>query len=169
MWTFQNLWTLDLWNVSAVKMMFLLQFHFLSTFWSTVDNSKKGKEILFLIPFAFIYLSHNVPKLNNLTNPKISSYQVFIYWSIRALQCSPSHPTVLHWLTECSPSGAAATVAVGHISLEWSVWGELVLGGFTLLIAGVIFFMDLSNNIWISYTCFTLFKTLYLPLTAICT
>lgn len=92
MWTFQNLWTLDLWNVSAVKMMFLLQFHFLSTFWSTVDNSKKGKEILFLIPFAFIYLSHNVPKLNNLTNPKISSYQVFIYWSIRALQCSPQSP-----------------------------------------------------------------------------
>ncbi|XP_036970951.1 thiamine transporter 1-like [Acanthopagrus latus] len=49
------------------------------------------------------------------------------------------------------------------------MWGELVLGGFTLLIAPVIFLMGQSNNIWISHTCFTLFKTLYLLLTAICT
>ncbi|XP_031725516.1 thiamine transporter 1-like [Anarrhichthys ocellatus] len=66
-------------------------------------------------------------------------------------------------------SGAVATVAVGHISLEWSVWGELVLGGFTFLIAGAIFLMDLTDNIWISYSCFFLFKTVYMALTTICT
>ncbi|XP_068581077.1 thiamine transporter 1-like [Cebidichthys violaceus] len=66
-------------------------------------------------------------------------------------------------------SGAAATVAVGHMSLEWSVWGELVLGGFTFLIAGAIFLMDLTDNIWISYSCFFLFKTVYMQLSTICT
>ncbi|XP_070688399.1 thiamine transporter 2-like [Pempheris klunzingeri] len=66
-------------------------------------------------------------------------------------------------------TGAAATVAVGHISLEWSVWGELILGGFTFLMAGAVFLMDLTDNIWISYICFSLFKTVYMPLTTICT
>ncbi|XP_056271321.1 thiamine transporter 1-like isoform X2 [Pseudoliparis swirei] len=66
-------------------------------------------------------------------------------------------------------SGAAATVAVGHMSLEWSVWGELVLGAFTFLIAGAIFLMDVTDNIWISYLCFFFFKTLYMILTTICT
>lgn len=71
--------------------------------------------------------------------------------------------------TECSPLGAAATVAVGHMSLEWSVWGGLVLGGFTFLIAGALFLMDLTDNIWLSYTCFCLFKTVFLGLATICT
>ncbi|XP_040896389.1 thiamine transporter 1-like [Toxotes jaculatrix] len=65
-------------------------------------------------------------------------------------------------------SGAAATVAVGHISLEWSVWGELILGGFTLLLSGAVFLMDLTDNIWISYMCYILFKTIYMQLTTIC-
>ncbi|KAM8873745.1 thiamine transporter 1-like [Spinachia spinachia] len=66
-------------------------------------------------------------------------------------------------------SGAAATVAVGHMSLEWSVWGELVLGGLTFFMAGTIFLMDRTDNIWISYSCFFLFKTVYMQLSTICT
>ncbi|KAM3876203.1 thiamine transporter 2-like [Diretmus argenteus] len=66
-------------------------------------------------------------------------------------------------------SGAAASIAVGHVSLEWSVWGELVLGGFSVLIAGALFLMDLTNNIWLNYACYTLFKTFYMQLITICT
>ncbi|XP_078116026.1 thiamine transporter 1-like [Sander vitreus] len=66
-------------------------------------------------------------------------------------------------------SGAAATVAVGHMSVEWAVWGELVLGSFTFLIAGALFLMDLTDNIWISYTCFFIFKTVFMQLSTICT
>lgn len=54
------------------------------------------------------------------------------------------------------------------MSLDWSVYGELVLGALTVLIAGAIFLMDLMDNIWISYTCFSLFKAVYLPLSTIC-
>nr|XP_033477397.1 thiamine transporter 2-like [Epinephelus lanceolatus] len=64
---------------------------------------------------------------------------------------------------------AAATIAVGHVSLDWSVWGELVLGGLTFVIAGAILLMDLTDDIWISYACFFLFKTVYMQLSTVCT
>lgn len=54
------------------------------------------------------------------------------------------------------------------MSVEWSVWGELVLGGFTFLMAAVVFLMNLTDNIWISYVCFFLFKTVYMQLATIC-
>uniref|UniRef100_A0A8C7N821 Solute carrier family 19 member 3a n=1 Tax=Oncorhynchus kisutch TaxID=8019 RepID=A0A8C7N821_ONCKI len=63
-------------------------------------------------------------------------------------------------------SGAAASIAVGHVSLDWSVWGELVLGVFTAMTAGVLYLMDLTNSIWI---CYGLFKTIYMELITICT
>ncbi|XP_076010495.1 thiamine transporter 2-like [Genypterus blacodes] len=66
-------------------------------------------------------------------------------------------------------SGAAATIAVGHVSLEWSVWVEVVLGGFTALMAASLFLMDWADNIWISYAGYMLFKTLYMLLATICT
>ncbi|XP_067454259.1 thiamine transporter 2-like [Thunnus thynnus] len=66
-------------------------------------------------------------------------------------------------------SGAAASIAVGHMTLEWSMWGELILGVFTFLITGALFLMDMTHNIWISYTCFFLFKTVYMQLNTICT
>ncbi|XP_068175744.1 thiamine transporter 1-like isoform X2 [Antennarius striatus] len=65
-------------------------------------------------------------------------------------------------------TGAAGTVAVGHVSLEWSTWGELVLGGSTFLLAVALFLMDWTGSVGVSYACFFLFKTLYMPLTAIC-
>lgn len=68
-----------------------------------------------------------------------------------------------------SPKGAAASLAVGHISLDWAVWGEVILGGFTALISGALFLMNLTDNIWVSYACFALFKTLYMQLTTVCT
>ncbi|XP_068446224.1 thiamine transporter 1-like [Clinocottus analis] len=55
------------------------------------------------------------------------------------------------------------------MSLEWSVWGELILGAFTFLMAGAIFLMDLTDNIWINYLFFFVFKTVYMQLSTICT
>ncbi|XP_050933220.1 thiamine transporter 1 [Lates calcarifer] len=98
-------------------------------------------------------------------------YQVTAYTQLLWVHVQPHNFTAYNGGVDAisTLSGAAATVAVGHMSLEWSVWGELILGGFTLLIAGAIFLMDLSDNIWISYTCFILFKTVYMQLTTICT
>uniref|UniRef100_A0A3Q1C8F5 Solute carrier family 19 member 3 n=1 Tax=Amphiprion ocellaris TaxID=80972 RepID=A0A3Q1C8F5_AMPOC len=98
-------------------------------------------------------------------------YQVSSYVQVLWVYIQPNNFTAYNGGVDAisTLSGAAASVAVGHVSLEWSVWGELVLGGFTLLIAGALFLMDLTGNIWISYTFFFLFKTVYMPLTTICT
>ncbi|KAM9358426.1 thiamine transporter 2-like [Symphorus nematophorus] len=98
-------------------------------------------------------------------------YQVAGYIQLLWVHMQPQNFTADNGAVDAfsTLSGAAAAVAVGHMSLEWSVWGELVLGGFTFLMAGSIFLMDLIDNIWISYTCYSLFKTLYLLLTTICT
>uniref|UniRef100_A0A3Q1EF68 Solute carrier family 19 member 3 n=1 Tax=Acanthochromis polyacanthus TaxID=80966 RepID=A0A3Q1EF68_9TELE len=98
-------------------------------------------------------------------------YQVSSYIQVLWVHIQPNNFTAYNGGVDAisTLSGAAASVAVGHVSLEWSVWGELVLGGFTLLIAGALFLMDLTSNIWISYTFYFLFKTIYMPLTTICT
>ncbi|XP_041791169.1 thiamine transporter 1-like [Chelmon rostratus] len=98
-------------------------------------------------------------------------YQVTSYVQLLWVNMQPHNFTAYNGVVDAvsTLSGAAATAAVGHVSLEWSLWGELLLGGFTFLITGAIFLMDLTDNIWISYTCFFLFKAVYLQLTTICT
>uniref|UniRef100_A0A3B4VGK3 Solute carrier family 19 member 3a n=1 Tax=Seriola dumerili TaxID=41447 RepID=A0A3B4VGK3_SERDU len=98
-------------------------------------------------------------------------YQVSGYVQLLWVYIQPQNATAYNGGVDAisTLTGAAATVAVGHMSLEWSVWGELILGGFTLLIAGSVFLMDLTDNIWISYTCYILFKTVYMQLSTICT
>ncbi|KAF7651798.1 hypothetical protein LDENG_00105080 [Lucifuga dentata] len=98
-------------------------------------------------------------------------YQVASYIQVLWISMQPSNFTAYNGGVDgvSTLTGAAATIAVGHVSLEWSAWGELVLGGFSALMAGVLFLMDLTDNIWISYSCFLLFKTFYMPLATICT
>ncbi|KAL2089764.1 hypothetical protein ACEWY4_014452 [Coilia grayii] len=66
-------------------------------------------------------------------------------------------------------SGAAASIAVGHSRLNWSVWGELALGLFSALATGSLYLMDLTHNIWVCYGCYVLFKSVYMQLITICT
>ncbi|KAK5906839.1 hypothetical protein CesoFtcFv8_004748 [Champsocephalus esox] len=102
---------------------------------------------------------------------KCGFYQVAGYNQLLWVYMEPGNFTAFNGAVDgiSTLSGAAASVAVGHMSLEWSVWGELVLGGFTFLIAGALFLMDRTDNIWISYSCFFLFKTIYMQLSTICT
>ncbi|XP_059197233.1 thiamine transporter 2-like [Centropristis striata] len=102
---------------------------------------------------------------------KCGFYQVVQYVQFVWVHIQPHNFTAYNGAVDglSTLSGAAATVAVGHMSLEWSLWGELVLGGFTILIAGALFLMDLTDNIWISYIFFFLFKSVYMQLSTICT
>lgn len=89
-------------------------------------------------------------------------------WLRTFLLHSPQFYQISEIVSTCVP-GAAASIAVGHVALDWSVWGELVLGVFTALTAGVLYLMDLTNSIWICYGCYGLFKTIYMALITICT
>ncbi|KAJ3600053.1 hypothetical protein NHX12_034005 [Muraenolepis orangiensis] len=99
-------------------------------------------------------------------------YQVVSYVQVLWLEKQPRHNfTTYNGAADAvaTLSGAAASLAVGHVSLDWAVWGELILGGFTALISGALFLMNLTDNIWVSYACFTLFKALYMQLATMCT
>ncbi|XP_076131531.1 thiamine transporter 2-like [Alosa pseudoharengus] len=96
---------------------------------------------------------------------QISEY-VQILWNLK----KPENFTVYNGGVDAvaTLSGAAASVAVGHTTLNWSLWGELALGVFSTLSAGSVYLMDLTSNIWICYACYIIFKSIYMQLITIC-
>nr|XP_055029449.1 solute carrier family 19 member 3b [Misgurnus anguillicaudatus] len=67
----------------------------------------------------------------------------------------------------CTLVGAAAAFSVGHLKVQWGVWGELSLGVFSAIGAGCVFLMGLTNNIWLCYTGYAIFKASYMFLITI--
>ncbi|XP_051580510.1 solute carrier family 19 member 3b [Myxocyprinus asiaticus] len=67
----------------------------------------------------------------------------------------------------CTLVGAAAAFSVGHIRVQWGVWGELSLGVFSAVGAGCVFLMGLTNNIWLCYAGYAIFKASYMFLITI--
>uniref|UniRef100_A0A8C4SR41 Solute carrier family 19 member 3 n=1 Tax=Erpetoichthys calabaricus TaxID=27687 RepID=A0A8C4SR41_ERPCA len=65
--------------------------------------------------------------------------------------------------------GAATSFFVSVIRIEWSLWGELTLGIVSFLDAGALFLMNLTQNIWICYAAYLVFKALYMLLITIAT
>ncbi|XP_054940211.1 thiamine transporter 1 isoform X1 [Physeter macrocephalus] len=65
--------------------------------------------------------------------------------------------------------GAVAVFAVGYIKISWSIWGELTLSLFSLLIAAAVYIMDTVGNIWVCYTSYVVFRIIYMLLITIAT
>ncbi|XP_059850526.1 thiamine transporter 2-like isoform X2 [Hypanus sabinus] len=63
--------------------------------------------------------------------------------------------------------GATCSFAIGHMKLDWEVWGELALGTLSVVNSGVLYVMALTNGIWVSYTCYTILKSSYMVLITI--
>nr|XP_005993082.1 PREDICTED: thiamine transporter 2-like [Latimeria chalumnae] len=66
-------------------------------------------------------------------------------------------------------TGAAAAFAVGCIDLDWTLWGELALGILSALDAGALYLMDFTDNIWLGYAGYLIFKPSYMLLITIST
>ncbi len=64
-------------------------------------------------------------------------------------------------------AGAATAYSVGFTEVRWEQWGELALGGFSGLGAAALFLMTFIGNIWVCYTCYVIFKCLYMLLITI--
>ncbi|XP_051252856.1 solute carrier family 19 member 3b [Dicentrarchus labrax] len=67
----------------------------------------------------------------------------------------------------CSLVGAAAALSVGHIKVNWAVWGELALGLFSAVATGAVFLMALTSSIWACYAGYVIFKSCYMLLITI--
>lgn len=44
------------------------------------------------------------------------------------------------------------------MKIRWAVWSELVIGGITVLQAGLILLMYTTSNIWVCYMSLALFR-----------
>ncbi|XP_037631451.1 thiamine transporter 1 [Sebastes umbrosus] len=62
---------------------------------------------------------------------------------------------------------AATAYGVGYTEVRWEPWGELALGGFSGLGAAALFLMTFISNIWVCYTGYVIFKSLYMMLITI--
>uniref|UniRef100_A0A3Q2DAE3 Solute carrier family 19 member 3a n=2 Tax=Cyprinodon variegatus TaxID=28743 RepID=A0A3Q2DAE3_CYPVA len=62
---------------------------------------------------------------------------------------------------------AATAYGIGFTDVRWEQWGELALGGFSGLGAAALFLMTFTNNIWVCYSTYAIFKCLYMLLITI--
>ncbi|TRY94197.1 hypothetical protein DNTS_027587 [Danionella cerebrum] len=67
----------------------------------------------------------------------------------------------------CTLVGALAAFSVGYIRIQWGVWGELCLGVFSSIGAGCVFLMGLTEDIWLCYAGYAVFKASYMFLITI--
>ncbi|KAG1960253.1 thiamine transporter 1 [Pimephales promelas] len=65
--------------------------------------------------------------------------------------------------------GAFAAFVVSFVKVSWTVWGELALCIFSLVIAVCVFLMDTVRNIWVCYTAYIIFRATYMLLITIAT
>ncbi|XP_067116088.1 reduced folate transporter isoform X1 [Osmerus mordax] len=57
--------------------------------------------------------------------------------------------------------GAIASFAAGFVKIRWTVWSELVIGVITALQAGLLLLMGTTDNIWVCYVAYSLFRGFY--------
>ncbi|XP_060690355.1 thiamine transporter 2-like [Hemiscyllium ocellatum] len=63
--------------------------------------------------------------------------------------------------------GASTAFVIGHVKVNWTTWGELILGIFSAVNSGILYTMALSNHIWVCYAGFVLFKGSYMLLNTV--
>ncbi|KAK1798805.1 hypothetical protein P4O66_007086 [Electrophorus voltai] len=65
--------------------------------------------------------------------------------------------------------GAITSFVAGFVKIRWNVWSELVIGLITASQAGLLLLMGSTNNIWVCYVCYVLFRGFYQFLVPIAT
>ncbi|XP_042093798.1 reduced folate transporter isoform X3 [Ovis aries] len=65
--------------------------------------------------------------------------------------------------------GALTSFAAGFVRIRWALWARLVIAVVTVLQAGLVFLMYKTNDIWLCYAAFVLFRGSYQFLVPIAT
>lgn len=66
-------------------------------------------------------------------------------------------------------SGAMASFIAGFVKIRWNVWSELVIGIITAVQAGLLLLMGTTDNIWVCYSAYVIFRSFYQFLVPIAT
>ncbi|XP_034534072.1 reduced folate transporter [Notolabrus celidotus] len=64
---------------------------------------------------------------------------------------------------------AMTSFTAGFVKIRWNVWSELVIGVITALQAGLLLLMGTTDNIWVCYIAYVLFRGFYQFLVPIAT
>ncbi|XP_038672299.1 thiamine transporter 2-like [Scyliorhinus canicula] len=99
-------------------------------------------------------------------------YQIFNYVQVLWDHVAPSkNSSIYNGGVEAftTLTGAITSFGVGYIKLDWAVWGELVLGIFSGVSSAAIFIMDNTDNIWVCYAGYMVFKASYMLLITLTT
>ncbi|KAG7236097.1 hypothetical protein INR49_001378 [Caranx melampygus] len=65
--------------------------------------------------------------------------------------------------------GALASLLVGYLPVSWSMWGELALCLFSMLMAACLYVMDTVDDIWVCYGSYVVFRATYMLLITVAT
>ncbi|XP_056445235.1 reduced folate transporter [Gadus chalcogrammus] len=57
--------------------------------------------------------------------------------------------------------GAITSFLAGLVKIRWNLWSELLIGVITALQAGLLLLMGLTDNIWVCYVAYALFRGFY--------
>lgn len=68
-----------------------------------------------------------------------------------------------------SSAGTVTSFAAGFVKIRWNVWSELVICAITALQAGLLLLMGTTENIWVCYGAYILFRCFYQFLVPIAT
>lgn len=64
---------------------------------------------------------------------------------------------------------AIASFTAGFVKIRWNIWSELVIGIITAVQAGLLLLMRTTDDIWVCYVCYVLFRSFYQFLVPIAT
>lgn len=65
--------------------------------------------------------------------------------------------------------GAVMSFIAGYVKIRWNLWSELVIGIITAVQAGLLLLMVNTENIWVCYIAYVLFRGFYQFLVPIAT
>ena len=57
--------------------------------------------------------------------------------------------------------GAIATLAIGYVKIDWSVYGEYFIAAISILEGVLLILASIAKELWVAYTTFVIFSVSY--------
>ncbi|XP_019746808.1 folate transporter 1 isoform X1 [Hippocampus comes] len=105
----------------------------------------------------------------NSTGYYLVLFYVHILWS--KVYPATENKNVYNGAVEAASTLLSALTAfiAGFVKIRWNIWSELVIGVITAVQAGLLLLMGTTDNIWVCYVAYVLFRSFYQFLVPIAT
>lgn len=143
------------------------------------EKSSKSKWKDSVLVQMFLELKHVVKMPNlrlwslwwifNSTGYYLVLFYVHILWS--KVHTATENKNVYNGGVEAASTllSALTCFTAGYVKIRWNIWSELVIAVITALQAGLLLLMGTTDNIWVCYVAYVLFRSFYQFLVPIAT